>query len=79
MRKTTFILMAGTALTALLLTASCRGRVTINRANGTDTLEFNTDSIREININVQTNNITSASDTASANDAAIANDTILNN
>ena len=55
MRKTIFTLIAGTALTAGLLLASCHGKVTISGDNGTDTLEFNTDSIREININVKTN------------------------
>lgn len=55
MRKTIFTLIAGTALTAGLLFASCHGKVTISGDNGTDTLEFNTDSIREININVKTN------------------------
>lgn len=48
--------MAGAALTTMLLTASCQGKVTIHSDKGTDTIEFNTDSILEININVQTNN-----------------------
>jgi len=60
MKKTILILIAGVALTAGLFT-SCRGKVTINGANGSDTIEFNTDSIHEININVQTNNVSADS------------------
>lgn len=57
MKHSTLTLLTGAALTVVLL-ASCRGKVTISGNNGTDTLEFNTDSIREININVQTTNTT---------------------
>lgn len=65
MKKTILILIAGTALTVGFLT-SCRGKVTISSDKGTDTIEFNTDSIQQININVQTNNVqtdTPSSDT----------------
>jgi hypothetical protein len=58
MKLTILTLLAGALLTLGLL-ASCRGKVTISGDNGTDTLEFNTDSIREININVKTNDATS--------------------
>ncbi len=57
MKESILTLLAGAILTLGLL-ASCRGKVTISDDNGTDTLEFNTDSIRTININVQTNNAT---------------------
>lgn len=56
MKKAILILIAGTALTAGVLT-SCRGKVTISSDKGTDTIEFDTDSIHQININVQTNNV----------------------
>lgn len=56
MRKTIFVLTAGTLLTTGLLSTACKGTVTINGDKGSDTIEFNTDSIQEININVQTNN-----------------------
>ena len=56
MKKAILILIAGTALTAGILT-SCRGKVTISSDKGTDTIVFNTDSIQQININVQTNNM----------------------
>ncbi len=49
MKKAILILIAGTALTAGILT-SCRGKVTISSDKGTDTIVFN-------NINVQTNNM----------------------
>lgn len=58
MKPTILTLLAGALLTLGLL-ASCRGKVTISGDNGTDTIEFNTDSIREININVKTNDATS--------------------
>ena len=55
MKKDFFAFMLGAAILVGLLT-TCRGKVTINGADGSDTIEFNTDSIREININVQSNN-----------------------
>ncbi|MBR0047637.1 MAG: hypothetical protein IJP75_12320 [Bacteroidaceae bacterium] len=60
MKKTILPLLTGAFLTAGLLCTSCKGQVTINGENGTDTIVFNTDSIREININVQTNGTTSS-------------------
>ena len=60
MKKPILSLLAGAILTLGLL-ASCRGKVTVSGDNGTDTLEFNTDSIREISINVKTNDATSES------------------
>ena len=59
MKHSIFILLAGTFL-IIGTFISCRGKVTISGDNGTDTIVFNTDSIREININVQTNGTTSS-------------------
>ena len=52
--KKILTLIAGTALTAGLL-ISCRGNMTGNGENGSDSIEFNTDSMQEMNINAQTN------------------------
>lgn len=51
MRKTIFTLLAGVAMTACLLSA-CRGQVTIKSDKGTDTIVFDTDSVQNININM---------------------------
>lgn len=37
--------------------SSCHGKLTINTDHGSDTLEFNTDSIQSLNINMETNAI----------------------
>ena len=68
MKKAISILIAGAALTAGLLATSCRGKVTINSENGSDTIEFDTDSIRQININVQTTGGSSASNASDVSD-----------
>ncbi|MBO4673158.1 MAG: hypothetical protein J5616_02270 [Bacteroidaceae bacterium] len=54
MKKNFFTIMLGAAVLIGLLT-TCRGKVTISGTEGSDTIEFNTDSVREINIDVQTN------------------------
>lgn len=69
MKQTIFTLFAGAFLCVGLL-ASCRGKVTISGENGTDTLEFNTDSIKQVNINVQVGNKTA--DDAVTDEEAIA-------
>lgn len=51
MRKIIFTLLAGVAMTACLL-SSCRGQVTIKSDKGTDTIVFDTDSVQNININM---------------------------
>lgn len=57
MKRNIFTIMSGAVMMATLLTTtSCKGKVTISGADGSDTIEFNTDSIKEININLQTNN-----------------------
>lgn len=76
MRKTTFTLIAGAALMTMPLIISCRGKVTINGANGSDTIEFNTDSIREIEINLQSNDY-GESDESEAQGLAPYNEEIL--
>lgn len=65
MKKMILSLLTGAFLTTGLLCTSCKGQVTINGENGTDTIVFNTDSIREININVQTNGTTSSNGVSS--------------
>lgn len=55
MKKTIFALITGTLLTAGMLSTSCKGKMTINSDKGTDTIEFNTENIKEINIDVETN------------------------
>ena len=52
MRKTIFTILAGIALTTCLLSA-CRGQVTIKTDKGTDTIVFDSDSVQNININVE--------------------------
>ncbi len=82
MKKTILTFLVGAFLTAGLLYTSCKGQVTINGENGTDTIVFNTDSIREININVQTNGTTSpnevSSDSSNNNNEKDTPDTLSN-
>ena len=55
MKHSIFILLAG-AFLIIGTFISCRGKVTISGDNGTDTIVFNTDSIKQTNINVQVGN-----------------------
>lgn len=55
MKHSIFILLAGTFL-IIGTFISCRGKVTISGDNGTDTIVFNTDSIKQMSINVQVGN-----------------------
>ena len=52
MKKTFFTILAGFALVTCLL-SSCRGQVTIKTDKGTDTIMFDSDSIQNININME--------------------------
>lgn len=52
MKRTILILCAGAALCVGFLT-SCRGKMTISGDNGTDSIEFDTDSIRQVNLNMR--------------------------
>lgn len=52
MKKTIFTILAGIALTTCLL-SSCRGQVTIKTDKGTDTIMFDSDSVQNININME--------------------------
>ena len=52
MNKTIISFFAGFFL--LVVLGSCQGRVTVQGENGTtDTIEFNTDTIRHLNISIQ--------------------------
>ena len=55
MKHSIFILLAG-AFLIIGTFISYRGKVTISGDNGTDTIVFNTDSIKQMNINVQVGN-----------------------
>lgn len=52
MKKTIFTIFAGIALMPCVLSA-CRGQMTIKTDKGTDTIVFDTDSVQDININVE--------------------------
>ena len=54
MRKKLLFLIANVVLATCAL-SSCHGKLTINSDKGSDTLEFNTDSISSISINMETN------------------------
>ncbi|MCR4614138.1 MAG: hypothetical protein K5778_09055 [Bacteroidaceae bacterium] len=52
MNKSNLFILAGIFLFSTL--CSCQGRVTVQGENGTtDTIEFNTDTIRHLNISIQ--------------------------
>lgn len=52
MKKTIFTILAGVALMPCVLSA-CRGQMTIKTDKGTDTINFDTDSVQNINVNVE--------------------------
>lgn len=69
MKKTLFSLMAMAALPVLVLTA-CQGRVTVQGEDGkTDTIEFNTDTIRQVNISIQVGESSASEPTAEPADS----------
>ena len=54
--KKSFLTVLMGALLTVGLTTSCRGKVTVSTDKGTDTIEFNTDSINRVQINVEVGN-----------------------
>ena len=52
MKTTIFTILVGIVLTTCLL-SSCRGQVTIKTDKGTDTIMFDSDSVQNININME--------------------------
>lgn len=67
MNKTILSVIAVAGFCTLMLSA-CQGRVTVQGENGqTDTIEFNTDTIRNVNISIQVGQ--PASETLSATEA----------
>jgi len=52
MKTTIFTILVGIVLTTCLL-SSCRGQVTIKTDKGMDTIVFDTDSVQNININME--------------------------
>lgn len=69
MKKTLLSLFAAAGLFVLVLTA-CQGRVTVQGENGkTDTIEFNTDTIRQVNISIQVGESSASETTAESADS----------